>query len=236
MKKYELKKYFQQGNYNWKKDKKDLKTIFKYTKTRVRTDSVTDSFTYGAEQTFLIKSVLDRYKAKSFFEIGTGRGTACYAAALLPSVERVLTVDVLPFDQKRNEAIDFKPAYVSNSDLYDLIPYKEKEKISFIERKNMKEILSKTDEKFDVCFIDGDHTNIKVILEDFFTCQKIMKDNGIIIWDDYDPEKFSVRKVVEKVKERCPEYNTALVEFRGHLFGDKKETNAGIVLMSKREL
>lgn len=236
MKKYDLKTYFEKSDYNWEKDKEALETIFKFTKTRVKSVVPLNKFTYGAEQTFLIKAVIERYRAKNFFEIGTGRGTACYATSLVPSMEKVLTVDIVPFTQKRNEAIDFKPAFVSNEDLYNMIPYQEKEKISFIERKDLPETLTQIDYKFDVCFIDGDHTDIKTIIKDFLMCQKVMKDDGIIIWDDYDPEKFSVQKVVEKVLEKCPQYNAALVEFRGHLFDDRKERDAGIVLMSTREL
>lgn len=236
MKKYDLKTFFYKSEYNWEKDKEEIETIFNFTKTRVKSVIPLEKFTYGAEQTFLIKSVLEKYKAKNFFEIGTGRGTASYAASLVPSVENILTVDIIPYNKKRNEAINFKPAYVSNSDLYNLIPYKEKEKISFIERKNMNEVLKEIDYKFDVCFIDGDHTDMRTIVEDFLTCQQNMKEDGIIIWDDYDPEKFNVKKVVNKVVERYTQYNTVLVEFRGHLFGDKKERDAGIVLMSNREL
>jgi len=236
MKKYDLKTFFKESGYNWEKDREALETIFKFTKTRVKPVAPLKKITYGAEQTFLIKAVIEKYKAKSFFEIGTGRGTACYATSLVPSIEKILTVDIIPFIQKRNEAINFKPAYVSNADLYNLIPYEEKEKISFIERKDMSEILNQTDYKFDVCFIDGDHTDTKTIIEDFLTCQRVMKDDGIIIWDDYDPEKFNIQKVVEKALERYPQYNAALIEFRGHLFDDRKERDAGIVLMSTREL
>jgi len=237
MKKYDLKTFFNKIDYNWEKDIQTLEEICKLTKTRVKEHIKQFEFTYGAEQTFLIKAVVERYKTKNFFEIGTGRGTACYASSLIPSVENILTVDITPFDHKIRTAINYKPAHVSNADLYNMVPYEEKNKISFIERDSMLETLDSLNYKFDVCFIDGNHTNTEIILKDFFTCQKAMKKNGIIIWDDYDPHKYNIKKCVDKVSEKYPQYNTALIEFRGHLFGDKTpEKDAGIVLMSTQEL
>ena len=236
MKKYDLRSYFNKIEYNWEKDIQKLEEIHKLTKTRVNNDVKQFEFGYGAEQTFLIKAVIEKCRAKNFFEIGTGRGTACYATSLVPSIENILTVDITPFFKKITTAIDYKPAHVSNADLYNMVPYDEKNKINFISRDIMDSTLDSLDYKFDVCFIDGDHTNVEIIIRDFITCQKAMKKDGIIIWDDYDPNRYNVKRVIDKVQEKNPQYNTALIEFRGHLFKEKKEADAGIVLMSTQEL
>ena len=237
MKKYDLKTFFNKIDYNWEKDLQPLKEICKLTKTRVKEEIKQFEFTYGAEQTFLVKALLEYQKAKNFFEIGTGRGTACYAASLIPAIENILTVDIIPFEHKVMTAINYQPAYVSNADLYDMIPYEEKNKISFIKRDFMSDHLTTLDHEFDVCFIDGNHTNMDIIIEDFFTCQKVMKEDGLIIWDDYDPHRYSVKKCVDKILQKYPQYNTALVEFRGHLFTDNRvEKDAGIMLMTTQDL
>ena len=64
-----------------------------------------------------------------------------------------------------------------------------------------------------------------------------MKEDGLIIWDDYDPHRYSVKKCVDKILQKYPQYNTALVEFRGHLFTDNRvEKDAGIMLMTTQDL
>ena len=186
----------------------------------------------------MLKSVGEWTRARSFFEIGTGRGTASYAIALLPHIERVTTLDVIPFEKKLESAIGHRPAFVSNKDIYDLVADDSKEKISFKVRSE--EIPAKEnipeEEKFDFCFIDGDHTSPRIILEDFVTCTRVMKNDGVIVWDDYGQPEYSVKTVVDRILEVDPSWNATLVSFRGHLFGAERERDQGIVLMSKGEL
>jgi len=184
------------------------------------------------EQPFLINAVAHWKGCSSFFEVGTGRGTACYSIALLDSLETIRTIDIIPFDMKRNEAIGYEPAFVSNKDLYEMIPFKEKSKIEFYHRNQVGDILAKSSQGYDLLFIDGNHSDAGVILEDFEICRSVLNDNSIIIWDDYDTTKFAVCPVIEMVQSKYPEYDTLLVEFRGHLFDNKPhEKNAGMVLM-----
>ena len=82
-----------------------------------------------------------------------------------------------------------------------------------------------------MCFIDGCHEDASVIREDFNTCLSLVKDGGYIIWDDYDPSRFEVKNVVDDICEKF-KYESELIEFRGHIFGDKTpERGAGEVLM-----
>ena len=97
----------------------------------------------------LIKSVLENTGAKRFFEIGTGRGTACYAASLVPSVEEIVTVDIVPHEEKHQYGMGYKDNYVSNKDLYDMIPFEEKKKIDFRLRDDT---YMQYEDYFDVCF------------------------------------------------------------------------------------
>ena len=235
MRKITIKEYFDSISYDYEKDKNVLKDILRLTKTRVNQNIKSFDFSYGMEQTFFLKAAVESMKARNFFEIGTGRGTASYAVSRIKSVEEILTVDIIPHNQKKNEAIDYKPALVSNADLYDLIKFKEKEKIQFKHTDDYLDITAKYVSFFDVCFIDGNHDVESIILNDFNICMKVLKRPGYIIWDDYDPNKFQVKKVVDDIRHKH-KYECELIEFRGHLFGDKApEKNAGEVIMKISE-
>ncbi len=238
MKEIKLLDWFDKVNYDWKDDYNNIGIICYYTKTRNKPHMVCEledfQCGYGSEQPFFIKSVVDWIAAENFFEIGTGRGTASHAASLNPSVKRVFTMDIRPYTQKYNYAIGYKQSYVSNEDLYNMIPGEHKSKIEY---KDISEISDSYNTKFDVCFIDGNHSDYNIIMEDFEKCLRVIKDDGIIVWDDYDPNKFAVKSVVDDILKKQPEYNAILVPFRGHLFGNaNKEMGAGEVIMSRRKL
>jgi len=231
MKNTDLKTFFASINYNPEKDKEKLAHICGLTKTRVDPKKNKFEFDYGMEQTFFIKAFSDSIKCKNFFEIGTGRGTSSYAVSLTETVEKILTIDIISHQQKKQEAVNYKPALVSNLDLYNLIDFKEKEKIQFKHVDDYADIVEENKEHFDFCFIDGDHDNESIIINDFNICMKVLKKPGYIVWDDYDPNRFQVKKVVDGISQKYG-YSCELVEFRGHLFGDKTaEKNAGEVIM-----
>jgi len=237
MKKLSLNDFFNKVGYDWKKDKKAIETICHYTKTRVNPKINKVRLGFGMEQTFLIKAIAEWMNAKSFFEIGTGRGTACYALSLVPSIENIHTVDILGFNQKFATAIGYKPANISLKGIRDLIPFKEKDKVHFHHRCEFPHMRVALKDKFDLAFIDGDHTKKKVILEDYAVCQDLLNDNGIILWDDYDPDQFAVKGIVEEIAKNNPDLDTVLIEQRGHLFPDKPaESGKGVVLMKRGKL
>lgn len=234
MQEYGLKDFFKKINYNWEKDRDCLTQICHYTKTRVKPSVEPFTNEFGNEQVFLIKALAEYNKANAFFEIGTGRGTACYALSLLPRIQKIVTVDILPFKQKMNTAIGYRPAFVSNSDIYDMIPYADKWKIQFYQRSQIKDILQYNKKAFDLCFIDGDHTNPEIIQEDFKISKELMKDNGMIVFDDYHLSRFAVKDVVDNVLRENPEYEAAFIKFHGHLFAEEnKVDNYGVVVMKK---
>ena len=231
MKTTDLKTFFKRINYNLSKDREKLAHICSLTKTRVNPDKNKFDFDYGMEQAFFIKAFAEYVDCKNFFEIGTGRGTSSYAVSLIESVDKILTIDILSHNQKKQEAINYKPALVSNSDLYDLINLEEKKKIQFKHVDDYIDIVEKHNEGFDLCFIDGDHDNESIILNDFNICMKILKKPGYIVWDDYDPDRFKVKQVVDRIVSE-QNHKCELIEFRGHIFGDRDlEKNAGEVIM-----
>jgi len=247
----DIKSFFKTIGYSWKKDEKSIQEICYYTKSRARKDNpdfyIVDTknpsfdiektdfrLSSGMEQPFLIKSIADWKKSRSFFEIGTGRGTACYATSLSNSIESIDTVDIIPFDYKRSEAIGYSQSFVSNKDLYEMISFKEKSKISFYERKDLSRILPES-KKIDLFFIDGNHTDQDVILEDFQICKFLSSESSVIIWDDYYPDKFAIKDSVHTVMKNFPQYEMLLIESRGHLFeGKEPERECGTIIMAEK--
>ena len=231
MKTYSLKNFFKKINYEWEKDKNDLSEICSLTKTRANSNIKSFEFAYGMEQPFFVKAVAEHLNASNLFEIGTGRGTASYAVSLIPTIKEITTVDRVPFDEKFNTAINYEPALASNKDIFDLVKFKEKEKINFKHVSDYQMITSLYSDCYDLCFIDGCHEQFDVIKKDFEICLQLIKNEGYIIWDDYDPNMFEVKPVVDEVSSKY-DFDCELIEFRGHLFGNKNpEKNAGEVLM-----
>ena len=229
-----LKEYFERINYDWKADLNKLSTICHFTKTRHDPNKQEGQMSFGAEQCFLVKSIVSNIGANKFFEIGTGRGTACYSVSLEETIEEIVTVDIVSHYQKKKEAIGYREAIVSNSDLYEMIPFEEKEKIKFKHTSEVPFFIQEFIGEFDVAFIDGDHTNTNIIRNDFELCNKMVRDGGIILFDDYHPEKFAVKEVADKILDENPNFKAELVCFHGHLFDeDRKVENNGILVVTK---
>lgn len=227
--------FFKIAGYDWRADAEVIKHICYFTKTRARSNySGNFEFSYGMEQPFAIKAMVDWMSVSSMFEIGTGRGTSCYVASVSDSISKIDTIDIIPFDHSRQEAIGHKPTFVSNEDLYQMISLETKDKISFHHRNDVPSIISK-DDKFDMFFIDGNHTEYEVIFEDFLICQTMSHDESIFIFDDYDPNKFAVKEVVNAVQSKWPSYQGFLLSTRGHIFSDKRpmELGSGMVVLRK---
>ena len=82
-----------------------------------------------------------------------------------------------------------------------------------------------------MAFIDGCHEDYDTIMNDFIITSQLVKKGGWIIWDDYDQNKFEVKKVVDEIINNH-NVDCELIEFRAHLFGNETpEQNAGEVIM-----
>ena len=216
-----------------------LLNINLYTKTR-RDHRKNDAREhYGIEQSFLVYSVAKKYNCKNMLEIGTGRGTASYSVSMLKNVEKVDTFDVIGYDEKVLTAVKFRSFYGSNKDIYEMIPYSEKSKINFncISILN-NEYIKKNEGKFDMAFIDGNHSNYSIIMDDFVRCEKLTKEDGIILFDDYGNFPV-VTQVIEDVMKSRKDYKFILVPFRGYYFSNwskrEKEKGSGVVLCFKQK-
>ena len=229
-----LLEYFEKIGYDWRDDLNKLSTICHFTKTRVNPNKEEGQMSFGAEQCFLIKAIAKSIDAEKFFEIGTGRGTACYSVALEEKVDEVVTVDIISHFQKKKEAIGYKEAVVSNEDIYEMIPFSEKEKIKFKHTSEVPFFEDEMEGEFDLAFIDGNHTDARIIENDFRIANKLVRDGGVIVFDDYHPTKFAVKQVVDKVLQDNERFDAELVCFHGHLFEqERKVDNTGVVVVRK---
>ncbi len=240
--KFDLVGFFNLINYNWEKDLANIEEICKFTKTRPNKNIDKFFMGYGSEQPFLIKSIIAKLEAESFFEIGTGRGTACYSVSLEKSVKSIVTIDKIPHFMKQDTAINYKPIKISQRGINKLIRFPEKKKIKFYNTLQKTYIRKKYKNNFDVAFIDGNHTDTKIIKNDIELCLKVLKEGGVIIFDDYESKdaeekQYAVGAVVDEFLNENNHYHAYLVEFRGHLFHkDKKELNAGTMILSPFKL
>lgn len=236
-----LEEFFQLIKYDFEQDLKNIEEICKLTKTRPK-DVPQDFFMdYGSEQPFLIKSIVNFLKAKNFFEIGTGRGTGSYSVALEKSINFIATLDRIPHFFRQDTAIEFKPVKISQKGIHDLIKFKEKNKIKFYHNIQKPYLRTVYKDKFDVAFIDGNHTDKKIIKSDINLSLRLLKKNGVLLFDDYEKDigksrKFTVGSVVDEFLNQNNFYSY-LIEFRGHLFDkSNKEKNAGVLVASPLEI
>jgi|SRR6056300_101745 predicted O-methyltransferase YrrM len=231
LQKITILEYFESNQYEWKNDLDQIKNIALLTKTRV--DEFKDSaLPYGIEQTFLIKSIAKNIKAKNFFEIGSGRGTASFAVSLEPSIQNIYSFDKFPRFLKQDTAINYKPVKISLNKIKKLIPYNEKSKIKFIHILLIKIYRLILKDSIDLCFIDGNHDDYKIIMNDFLNCLKVVnKKAGVILFDDYSPDLYVVKKVVDDILKKY-KFKAQLIQFRGHIFKNgEKELGSGIVMI-----
>ena len=237
----ELNEFFELIKYDFKQDLEDIKEICKLTKTRPKDVPQEFFMDYGSEQPLLIKSIVSKLKAENFFEIGTGRGTGSYSVALEESINFVATLDRIPHFFKQDTAIEFKPIKISQKGIHHMIKFKEKNKIKFYHNIQKPYLRTVYKNKFDVAFIDGNHTDKEIINSDINLSLRLLKKNGVLLFDDYEKDigksrKFSVGSVVDEFLYQN-DYYSYLIEFRGHLFDkSNKEKNAGVLVVSPFEL
>ena len=229
-----IKDLFIKNHFNYKKDEEKILKICEVTKTRVDTNKKSIKEHYGIEQSFILFFLADIFNCDSFFEIGTGRGTASYSVSLCDTIKKINTFDILPFEKKFQTAVNFKSFFGSNKDLYNLIPFKEKEKITFLHIDELNEKYNvENKNKYDMAFIDGNHDNYNIIMGDFINANNIVKDDGIIVFDDYGNFPV-VTKVVDDIIKKYTEYEYLYVPFRGYLYmPDKKDEKSGEVILFK---
>lgn len=187
------------------------------------------------ERGILIHELIRHYHIKTYLEIGFGRGysTLCAAKALasegVTEQGSVMTVDP-NFDEKHM------------SILSQIFPNEWLKLIKF-SKGYSKDILSESQSKFDMIYIDGDHTEAGTKLD-----WELCKDrwNTCVLFDDYHPDSsehnMQCAKVIDSIAEHEFDANEKeLVILDRRIFLDDRgytddQIKYGQVLMTKKSL
>lgn len=181
------------------------------------------------ERGILISELIKKYKIESMLEIGFGRGYSTFCAAKAFSdmgiKGRIVTVDP-----------NFDETHIKN--LQSVFPSNWFESITFMKGTSI-QALPQVNEKFDLVYIDGDHSYEGTKFDWEMTKDKW---NKCILFDDYHmPTKndpgIQCRDLIDSIEDATKEL---IIMDRRIFFDDRRipddQVDYGQVLMTKPEL
>lgn len=129
---------------------------------------------------YLVKAL----EPASILEIGShvGASTVHIAAAMSPG-SRLITVDI--HDVNDGPAADWRTAGLQRSPRQMLTELDRSLEVSFVTSDSVA-FLDRTDQRFDLVFLDGDHST-EVVLDELPRSLRILNTNGVIVLHDYFP-------------------------------------------------
>lgn len=176
-------------------------------------------------QPLLVYNYCKKYEVENFFEIGTGRGSTSYIVSLLPCVKNIITIDKIPFDKKRDTFMNFIPVKMSNREFNNLIPYHTKNKIQFLNCTTEDLNLKTYKNLFDFVYLDGNCKVDDVVKNDFKVAEKLLREDGVILVNNYGPNTALTHYIDQLRKTRSDLYF--------QLIQTMDKPNHGSVLISK---
>ena len=209
------------GEYTAKKNRTPDKELFR---------SVGCFFRPNYERGILLYALVSKFDISSFLEIGFGRG---YSAFCVAKAMTDLGIDgkITTVDPNMNEEF-------LNS-LTQVFPKEWFDKINFV-KGTSQEMLPKLDDKFDLIYIDGDHTHDAVKSDWEMTKEKY---NKFLLFDDYHlPTKDSgpgiqCAQVIDQIDDDTKEL---IVMDRRIFFDDRRisddDIDYGQVLLRNKNL
>jgi predicted O-methyltransferase YrrM len=178
------------------------------------------------ERGLLIYSLVRKFKVESYLEIGFGRGYSAFCAAKAMEDDgingKITTIDP-NFDKNHLQALS------------RIFPTSWFEKINFVQNTSVAAL--PTLNKFDMIYIDGDHT-YEAVKSDWELCKD--KWNKVVLFDDYHlPSKAKDENIqCAKVIDQIDGYTKELVIMDRRIFLDDRgfkdeEIDYGQVILTK---
>jgi predicted O-methyltransferase YrrM len=180
------------------------------------------------ERGLLIYSLIRKHKVQTYLEIGFGRGYSAFCAAKAMNDEGIRgnITSVYPFFDKN---------HIHN--LARIFPQEWFDKIDFVNKKS-EVALSEIDGKFDMIYVDGDHT-YEAVKKDWELCKD--KWNKVLLFDDYHmPTKAEDKNIeVARVIDQIEGYDKELILMDRRIFLDDRglsdeEIDYGQVILTKK--
>lgn len=130
----------------------------------------------------LLIAIANRNDVKSYLEIGTWRGESVYNVA--KEIENCTTINL---SAKEIIALGLSEKYAN---LHAILS-KKKSNIIHIEANTKNFDFSTLQKKYDLIFIDGDHSYEMVVNDTKKVFKNLLHENSIIVWHDYayNPQK-----------------------------------------------
>ena len=153
---------------------------------------------------FAVRNLLPKY---NYLEIGSYLGGSIQPHLLDEKCARVYSIDKRPLRQPDERGVDY--IYLNNSTARMLELLSEialTDKIKTIDGDTRHEVKpSQIEEKIQMCFIDGEHTD-EAVLSDFKFCLEVLDENGAILFHDSAINYNAIANCVQYLKDNGIEF------------------------------
>ncbi|MDQ3063850.1 MAG: class I SAM-dependent methyltransferase [Acidobacteriota bacterium] len=153
---------------------------------------------------FAVRNLLPKY---NYLEIGSYLGGSIQPHLLDEKCARVYSIDKRPLRQPDERGVDY--IYLNNSTarmlelLSEIAPT---DKITTIDGDTRREVKpSQIEEKIQMCFIDGEHTD-EAVLSDFKFCLEVLDENGAILFHDSAINYNAIANCIKYLKDNEIEF------------------------------
>lgn len=147
-------------------------------------------------------AVRELVPAYTYLEIGSYLGGSIQPHLLDPRCVRIYSIDKRPLQQPDNRGVSYTYLNNSTARMLELLEgVAATNKIKTIDGDTERIRPEQIEEKIDLCFIDGEHTDAAV-LSDFKFCLEVLNDSGAILFHDAPITYNGIAACIEHLKER----------------------------------
>lgn len=145
----------------------------------------------------LLKGLVRKHKLKSYFEIGTWRGES-----VLNVAHEGIPCCSLNLGAEELRAMGQSESYIAQIGIL----VKELKNVTLLQGNSFNYDFAQLSQKYDLIFIDGDHTEKGVKNDTKKVFENLLHENSIVVWHDFafDPENLRY-EVVSAILETVPE-------------------------------